>query len=287
MKLRKWVCPMLILLCLGVFFAYQTVDQIRTDDTPPEIKMEETFLLLSIEDPREALLQGVTATDDTDGDVTESLVVESVRLLSSDGTVAVSYAAFDRAGNVAKAQRQLRYTDYQSPRFTLSAPLIFVQGPSVNVLSYVSAQDGVDGDISHRIRATNLSGTSISAQGSYEVQFRVTNSMGDTVQLQLPVEVFAAGNYDGKLSLTDYLIYLQAGDTFRAEDYLKEYVLNNKTYTLEDGMPEHFTLQTAGQVDTQTPGVYVMTYKVTYTAASGTGSRAYTGYSKLIVVVEG
>lgn len=287
MKKKKWICPVLIVLCVALFLGYSIIDDMTTDTTAPQIKMPEQTLQVSVADGEEALLQGVTALDETDGDVTDSLVVESLRLLDSDGTVSVSYAAFDKSGNVAKAQRQLQYSDYESPRFVLESPLVFTQSGTVNVLNRISAVDFIDGDITHRIRATNLSGTSISTQGSYEVQFRVTNSLGDTVQLQLPVEVYAPGTYDGTLALTDYLVYLPVGSEFHAESYLKEYTLSGETHDLSGGMPEGFTLQTSGQVDPETPGVYVLTYKVTYTVASGTGSRAYTGYTKLIVVVEG
>ena len=44
-----------------------------------------------------------------DGDVTASLVVERVNLTDSDGSISVSYAAFDSAGNVAKVKRRQIY----------------------------------------------------------------------------------------------------------------------------------------------------------------------------------
>ena len=49
-------------------------------------------------DDKSALLAGVTASDNVDGDVTAFLVVERVNLTDSDGSISVSYAAFDSAG---------------------------------------------------------------------------------------------------------------------------------------------------------------------------------------------
>ena len=50
------------------------------------------------------LQPGVTATDETDGDVTGSLVVEKVSE-AGNGTVIVTFGARDAANNVAKASR--------------------------------------------------------------------------------------------------------------------------------------------------------------------------------------
>ena len=49
------------------------------------------------------------------------------------------------------------------------------------------------------------------------------------------------------------------------------------------------SLKTTGTVDTQKPGVYSVGYTVTYTqpdSGNSGESRSYSGYSKLIVVVE-
>ena len=54
----------------------------------------------------EELLEGVTATDETDGDVSGSLVVEKVSE-AGNRTVIVTYGAKDAANNVAKASRMI------------------------------------------------------------------------------------------------------------------------------------------------------------------------------------
>ena len=71
-----------------------------------------------------ALLAGVTATDAEDGDVTASLLVEGISGRNDDGTVQVTYAAFDSNHHVTKATRAVRYTDYTKPRFALTQPLV-------------------------------------------------------------------------------------------------------------------------------------------------------------------
>ena len=290
MRNKKWPYLLLIALCLVVFVAYRAVNQIVADTEAPKIAVDSQQLEVSVQDDKSVLLQGVTAMDNRDGDVTASLLVENIRLLDTDGTVTVTYAAFDRAGNVAKAQRQVRYTDYESPKFTLSAPLVFAQGSNFDVLNVIGAQDVMDGNIQHRIRATSMDATSVSTLGSHEVQFQVTSSLGDTAKAVFPVEVYAAGTYEAALTLTEYLVYVPVGTTFLAENYLEEFTLSQKTISLKNGLPNGYSLRTSGRVNTNSPGVYSVGFTVTYTPENEGNTqmvRKYTGYSKLIVVVEG
>lgn len=280
----------LIVLCVAAFVGYRMLDRIRTDTKPPQITLGSETPQLSVNDPREVLLSGVSATDNKDGNVTDSLVIENISLLDNSGRLSVSYAAFDKAGNVAKAQREAVFTDYVSPRFTLKQPLLFRSGVNFDVLTIVDAIDLFDGDIQHRIRATLLEGTSISSVGTHDVQFQVSNSLGDTVTLVFPVEVYDAKTYDAELALTDYLIYLKVGDSFRASDYLNSFTLLGESTNLSTRLPSGFSLNTQGTVDTNTPGVYPVEYRVTYTERNLTNpdlDRKYDSYSKLIVVVEG
>ena len=283
MKKLNWISLLLIILFVAALAGYRTVGRLRSDTKAPVITVDDRLLELSSGEPRSALLQGVSASDDTDGDVTDTLVVESVRLLRSDGTVTVTYAAFDAAGNVAKTSREVRFTDYESPRFSLSRPLLFTHNNSYDILSIIQAEDMLDGNISHRIRATVLDEVSDGYAGTHDVQFRVTNSLGDTVELVLPVEVYTPGIFEADLSLTEYLIYLKQGDSFNARSYLERFTLGRETTNLSSGIPEGMKLLVSGKVDTGVPGVYVVDYEVTGEQVN----QIYTAYSRLIVIVEG
>lgn len=278
MKWRKWIIWVLIAACVAALLGYRYLDRVRTDTASPEIMFDEADLRLSVRDEENVLLCGVSAWDEHDGDVTASLVIESIRF-GSDDILNVTYAAFDSAGNVAKATRQAEYTDYESPRFSLDAPLMFTENTNINLLGVVSVTDVLDGDLSHNIRATSLDETSIATVGTHDVQLRVTNSLGDTVTLVLPVEVTAAGTYYGKVELSDYLIYIDVGSSFDASRYALAYTLGGTTYDLTDDREEGIDLTITDDVDTSSAGVYVVTYKVE--------CGGYTGCSKLIVVVEG
>lgn len=283
MKKRNWISFLLILLCLGALVGYRAVARMRMDLVAPEIKIGAEMLEISTLEPRSALLQGVSARDNKDGDVTDSLVVESVHMLRSDGTVVVTYAAFDKSGNVAKEQREVRFTDYESPTFSLSRPLLFSQNVNYDLLKLISARDMLDGDISHRIRATVLEEVPAGYVGTHNVQFRVTNTLGETVELVLPVEIYTPGLFEGTLNLTEYLIYLEQGEKFNPKDYLANFSVGRESFSFNGRMPEEMKLTISDTVQTGMPGVYVVDYQVNYEYAGQT----YAGYSKLIVVVEG
>ena len=284
MKKRGYIFHFFLMFAAcAVLACYMVIDRLSTDSVPPQIKIDEKEITLSIKDPKEKLLQGVSARDDEDGDVTDSLVIESVYGVTEDNRIVVSYAAFDKAGNVAKAERKVHYADYENPKLTLNAPLAFAYGRNFDVLSIVGATDVFEGDISNRVKATMLTGgKAISDEGIHGVHFRVTNSLGDTVQLVLPVEVYVSSGYDGKVELKDYLVYLPKGAGFQPNSYLKSFDYLDMSVDLTRGVPANITVRHSGDVDTSTPGVYAVKYNV----ECEFNQRKFTGFSKLIVVVE-
>ena len=286
MKKKDWICLALAAVCLGILAGYRTLINLREDNKSPEILIADQLLEISALDSREALLQGMTARDDTDGDVTDSLVVESVRLLRQDGTVTVTYAAFDSARNVSKKTREVLYSDYESPRFALKQPLMFSQ-KNYDLLSLITARDMLDGDITGRIRATALDEISSDFQGTYKVRFQVTNSLGDTVDLVLPVDVYTPGVNEVAMTLTEYLIYLESGDRFNARDYLDELTVGRDIIPLGKNLPDTMKLTVSGKVETGVPGIYVINYHLAYCPVPQRPEQTYNAYSRLIVVVEG
>ncbi len=277
-KKGKWALLVITVLCCLGFAAYLVYTKQIADNTPPEISFTSDLLEVSVEASEDDLLAGVSALDAKDGDVTNSILVEGISGLSSDQLAIVTYAAFDKAGNVAKSQRTLRYTDYHSPRFSLSAPLIFRSGSSFDLLKFISAEDVMDGILDNRTKATLVSGEgALNEEGIYEVEFRVTNSMRDTAYLTVPVEIYPVGLYNATVTLTDYLIYVQQGDLFDYNDYLDTLQVGTETISLSS-IPSDVSVSYNSDVNLNTPG----TYSVTYTLKKG----SYTGYTRLIVVVE-
>ena len=160
----------------------------KTDQTIPKISMDQDEIQVSVKDPEKVWKKGITAYDEKDGDITDSLVIESVSTFLEKGRRLVSYAAFDRDGHVAKASRQLIYTDYHSPKISCAKPFSFPVGTQ-NILDSVYATDCIDGDISNKVEITGDSVFFLNIAGEYEIWLQVTNSCGDMVTVPVTLEM--------------------------------------------------------------------------------------------------
>ena len=227
----------------------------------PVITFDQNVLEVTTDATEEELMQGVTATDAEDGDVTvwinvlkmlDKIEQSNLRLrdiLVSDKTVEVTYAAFDSQGHVTKAARSVRYVNYKAPRFYLTGPMVFSEAGVSELLSYVGARDCIDGDISSRVKVSAAESASLlSTPGMHMLEFRVTNSSGDTAYLTLGVEVVSGYSSSQKIKLTDYLVYLPVGAEF-----------DPKAYLAADEEAQR-DLKIDHQVDTAVPGVYDVHY---------------------------
>lgn len=270
-------------VAIASFVLFRAYIRVSTDTSAPEFSVDESTLELSVSDPESALLQGITARDDRDGDVTHTILVESVTAITDDHYATVTYAAFDKAGNISKVKRRIHYTDYRSPRITLDHAACFAGESAVELMDYVGAEDVIEGDISRRVRATLVSNTgSVQNEGTHLVRLSVTNSLGDFVQLEIPLEVYANGLYNAQLELKENIIYLPKGTSFNAESYLSSFTYAGKTVSLTRTRPIGFTLKYDNTVNTNTPGVYAVNYTMTFTDHN----TLFTGHSVLIVVIE-
>lgn len=269
-KLTAIILSILMVLSVGGLVVYVFHQKTVNGGEAPVIAFASDVLEVPTTATEEDLLQGVTATDAEDGDVTDSILVEGVTRFVSDNTVKVTYAAFDSQSHVTKATRSVRYTDYTSPRFTLSGPLVFTESGVADLLQRVGAQDCIDGDLSGRVKVSSKdNGSLVSSIGSHAVEFRVTNSMGDTAYLTATVDVVNGNANSAQITLSSYLVYLAQGEEFNPGAYVTSFVRGDKTYTnTADGVAID------SNVDPATPG----TYEVTYTVDNS--------YTRLIVVVE-
>ena len=267
MKMNKKFIPYILMgLCVLAFGLYVLLTRGMWDHTPPRLTVPETVLKVPVRADEKALLAGITAVDETDGDVTGLVVVESVSDVYEGSRATVTYAAFDRSGNVSKGRRTLEYTDYQSPRFTLKEPLIFREGSGFDVFKAVGAVDSVDGVLDDKVKGTLVQGSgTVYEAGIHQVEFRVTNSLGDTTHLTMPVEVYTHERFRRQIQLDQYLIYLKRGEAFDPMSLIGRE---------SRGVP----MDVDSDVNTEQPGVY----SVIYTDQAG---EIY-GKTRLVVVVE-
>lgn len=248
------ILSLLTLLTVAAAWGYRAHEISISSPEYPVIQFAQNSIRVSVNVDDTALLQGVTAYDPEDGDVTDSLVVEGMTSINNGSRIKVSYAAFDSRNHVSKASRIVEFTDYTGPRFELSAPLILTKSDPA-WLSELSASDPFDGDITARIKFSIVDDAlSLADPGEYELRFMVTNRLGDTEALTLPVEIVGKEVKPAGIRLSDYLVYLKLGDEFSAKDYVLGYTSNGVDRNDYQG------LKIADSVDTSQAGVYTVEY---------------------------
>ena len=174
----------------------------------PVIECPEEVLEVSIHDGEQVLLTGVTARDKQDGDLTDRVMVGGVSKLIGGDRAKVTCMVFDSDDNMASLVRQVRYTDYRRPRISLRAPLVFASEKEAKLLEQVMVSDVLDGDLSEKARVSTLWATE--DEGVYSATVLVTNSMGDTAMVDVPVLIGRSGG----IRLRQQVIYLQQGEAF-------------------------------------------------------------------------
>ncbi|MCI6044730.1 DUF5011 domain-containing protein [bacterium] len=272
------------LMALLVYGGVSIYTENQTDKNGPQISMEEKEITVSTQDGQEAVLSGVTAIDKKDGEVTDLLVVESLSNFIEKGCREASIAAFDKDGNVTKNVRKVIYSDYTSPRVSLSGPLKVQINNSEALMDKISVMDCLDGDITSNVQITSEETVSSSQPGEYRMHLQVSNSAGDVVDLPVTVEYYssAMGNTTPQILLNEYLVYAKTGSPLNPLDYVKGIILRGQEYIWGSDNPPEIgkeSIRVDSQVDYYTPG----TYEICYAIQEENGTQ---GKVRLVVVVE-
>ena len=258
---------LVVLFCLallgaaGLYYYNYTHEDVKA----PVFRSDTELLEVSVTDPEEALLEGLAAEDDFDGDVTDQIRVRSISQLINDTDVTVSYIVFDKASNYATYSRTVRYRDYVSPRWDLTQPMIFGVNQTVRFDGSVIVTDQLDGDISGRLKLEQSTVIN-TVPGSYSVTLSASNRMGDTIYLPLTVQIVDNSLSRPEIVLKKYLVYLDRGARPNYRRYLST-VTDPMESNQERVIPFSAVSVNHAGVDTSTPGTYEVYYY--YTGISG------------------
>lgn len=265
MKKLKVFSILLLFVSIVAFILFQMYSRVVRDNTPPVVTCETQELTVQVDASEEELLQGVTAKDRRSGDVTDTIVIESLSAFTEEGTRIITYAAVDKSMNVGRCERTLKYKDYEPPVFDMNAPLCFVEGSQVDLLSCMSAESVLDGSLTSNIKYSLEETVNTTMPGNYPVEFRVMDSGGKTVYLKTDIEIYEREYAGIEIELKDYLVYVKKGADFDAKSYFEK-------------ADKEGELVVRSHVDTSKKGVYTVDYIVKGTAVSGK--------SRLVVVVQ-
>lgn len=271
MRLMRIVVALLTVATAVAFTVVFTRVNILSDKTIPVISVDGEKIDVSVNATDEDLLKGVTAFDEKDGDITDRIIVESISKFSKTGYCKVVYVVSDYDNHVSIATRQIHYTDYTPPKFTLRIPLVFSNYGTVNIVGKIGAKDVLDGDISQNVilYSPDFEADKV---GSYTLIATVMNSKGDTAELKLPVTVEKTTRETPQIELSDYLVYVKRGQNVNWKKFIRE-------TTNFEGLIEDLDVSVSTDFNKNKPGTYVVDY---YT----TDERGAKGHTALIAIVQ-
>ena len=233
--MRKLLGFFLILLCIaalvGTYFLYSNYDR-----QPPAIVVMKEDGSYHEGITQKELLEGVTAIDSKDGDVSSTLTVENVYPNGEDRTVSVIYAAKDKSNNVCK------YTHVMPVEGEM--PLLPVQ-PTVTVIGEQAEEGSGDGqgapDNSPEAVAARERVAKAAEEARHEEEVKIAG-----LRPEAPI-----------VRLKEYYIEVQHGAQLDQLSYVD---------SIEDDVDDITVLftriQVYSNVDTAVPGSYEMTYYV-------------------------
>lgn len=287
-KIRMIICGIFAISCV-IFLAYMLKTRQLEDHTPPVITCAEDVITVSTSADDKALLKGVTAEDDKDGDITDSVRVSGMTHFTDKGKRTITYIVFDEANQAGTAQRTLVYSDYVSPKIYLSEPLRYSlsEGIDAKPAEFMTAQDCLDGDITKQIRITLSDDFFDSLAGECDITAQVTNSAGDVQAIPLQVTFVDKSNREEGMkyypTLSEYIVYTNVDTRVNLSSYIIGVQKGNAVYTFEDDAEYlNFTknaVKIQHEIDYSVPG----TYPVEYSYTTEEGIKAVT---RLYVVVE-
>ena len=272
-KLIRRITLALFILMLVAFVVFSVIDKLSTDTTIPVILVETDTIEVSVKDKREKLLEGVKASDQKDGDISDRIRIESISDFIEPGVCTVTYAVADSDKHVTKQTRTVKYTDYTKPEFYMKRALVYGVDEALDIRAAVGARDCIDGDISDRVAIITTDYIRNTA-GVFTVSLQVSNSMGDTIYLDVTVHVEGNETMAPEIQLKNSLIYIKKGETPNFEDYLGDVTVNGVLMN-----PEDVQLMISTNFDPDQEGTYNVHYYISTEAG-------YEGHSILTVVVE-
>ena len=254
MKIVRVVTVAVFLLSV-LIWGFGKYHAAKRDNTPPIIMSDSSEIHVSTKADEAELKKGLTAMDDVDGDITDSIIVANISQFTRKGVCKIEYLVFDNNNNVGRYERTVYFDDYESPKIDLTAPFMYIQNKEIILSDRLFAIDSLEGNISDKLRFSS-SGTSTYETGVYELFVEVRNSYGDIVKETLLFNVVPYDNSRGSIELTEYLIYVTVGETISPDEYLGK---------VEDNDGSEISLESViitKQVDTTKPGPGQYRYEI-------------------------
>lgn len=247
-RIMKGLLGLCILLAAGVAGIYLTAD---TEGPEIVIPADDSLVYVKGADT-DTLLQDVKAVDDREGDVSDTLMIESILPDVGKKQAAIIYAAKDSKNNVSKA---VRMVGYQVTSDSADGSDSSGEEGGTDPLDVPAVSD--IGDSSEGSDTPSLPPETQSAEAAIEAAIAA-----------LPAE-------NPRLYLKEYEVALPVGSEFHKLSYVKEIIDDKDT---KETLYQDIRIQ--GEVDVSTAG----TYELIYQAVDSDGNRS--NEAKLTVTVQ-
>jgi len=224
--MKKGLVAMLFLACAALL-AGNVVVYIGEDRNGPEISVPQEEITYVAGTDTSALLNGVTAQDDRDGDVTDTVTIESIIPNADQTGASVVYVAKDSKNNVTKETRTILYsTDANQAAAQAAAEQV--------AADQAAAEQAAQGDAAGESAQTTDDGAA-----------------------QNEAAIAALSAESPRIYLTQYSVELERGAELNELSYVQDISDD------EDSRDELYQgIQISGEVDTNTPGEYTLEYHV-------------------------
>ena len=235
---KKKLTIFMTLLCV-VLLAVCAVLYVSEDRQGPEIRIPDGSVAYAQGDDTEVLLNGVTAADARDGDVSDTLRVVQVTDMSSLNYVVVTYVAKDRSNNITKTDRWINLTDgttSEAPAENLTAEL---EEQSEDTLSQIlanveteetAATAETDETTGEGAQTNTEAGSGTTATTSSEgegTETQTQESQSESSQTTASEELVSTGS--PIIRITTNEVHLEVGESFDYMSYVQSCVDDKDT----------------------------------------------------------
>lgn len=234
---KKGLFILLGLICIAVIGGSGALFITRDKTGPKIIVSEDRKIAYSTDSDKKVLLDGVTAIDEKDGDVSDSLRVESVRN-NEDGSLEVTYSAVDDSNNVTKLTCKVETLNQENSDKDAKEENTEASEENQEENQENTQQDEEDKEAQSQEEAN---------------QEEVDDSDSDT-----DVAIVALPEGSPQLRLSTHQVDLQVGASFQYMDYI-ESISDDKDETNELYRKIYLT----GELNTGQAGNYEISYYVT------------------------
>ncbi|UKS55696.1 immunoglobulin-like domain-containing protein [Exiguobacterium acetylicum] len=132
-------------------------------------------------------LTGISASDNSDGDITSTIQVSGSVDVNKAGTYSLTYSVTDQSGNIVSTTRTVIVIDNIKPVISGATDVVAGLNTTFNPLEGVSVSDNNDGDLTEEIKTTGSVDTSV--EGDYFVTYSVSDKSGNSMEIKRKVTV--------------------------------------------------------------------------------------------------